>query len=198
MRKTVIAAAIAIAAVATLGGGKDAAAADTYALYGDHTNVIFFIDHLGFSAMEGEFDDVQGSFVFDKDDPSKSSVKVVIKTASIDTDVEALDKHLRSADFFDAEKYPEIIFESRKIEITGEKTGNIIGDLTMHGVTKSVTLKVKFNRDGENPNIKKYVAGFSATTTLTRSDFGIKTYVPYVGDEIEIRIEMEGIRQDAM
>lgn len=195
MKKTVTA--LMIAAGTILGASSTGNAADNYVLDGDHTNVIFFVDHLGFSTMEGEFDDVQGSFVFDHEDVTKSSVAVTIKTASVDTDVVALDDHLRSPDFFDAEQFPDITFTSSAITKTGEKTAQITGDLNMHGVTKPVTLDVTFNREGENPNTSMYVTGFSATTSLTRSDFGIKTYVPYVGDQIDIRIEVEGLRQDA-
>jgi polyisoprenoid-binding protein YceI len=195
MKRTAIA--LMIAAGAMLGDRSAANAADNYILDVDHTNVIFFVDHLGFSHMEGEFDDVQGSFVFDQDDVTKSSVSVTIKTASVDTDVVALDDHLRGTDFFDTEQFPDITFTSSTVTKTGEKTGRITGDLNMHGVTKPVTLDVTFNREGENPNTKMHVAGFSATTSLTRSDFGMKTYVPYVGDQIDIRIEVEGLRQDA-
>ncbi len=194
MKKMVIA--ILASTSLMIGTVQYAVAADSYVLDKDHTNVIFFVNHLGFSNMEGEFDDVKGSFVFNKEDVSESSVKVTIQLASVDTDVEALDEHLRGPDFFDTAQFPTAVFESTKIEKTGEKTGTITGNLTMHGVTKPVTLDVTFNREGENPNIKKYVAGFSASATLTRSEFGIKAYVPYVGDEITLRIEAEGLRQD--
>ncbi len=135
--------------------------------------------------------------MFDQEDVSKSSIAVTIKTASVDTDVAVLDDHLRGTDFFDAEKFPDITFTSSGINKTGEKTAEITGELDMHGVTKPVTLNVTFNRAGENPNTKKHVAGFSATANLVRSDFGIKAYVPYVGDDIKIVIEMEGLRVDA-
>lgn len=195
MKKTVTAVAIAAAAIL---GSIGNAAADNYVLDVDHTNVLFFVNHLGFSTMEGEFDDVQGSFVFDKDDLSKSSVKVTIQAASVDTDVTALDDHLRGPDFFDVKQFPEITFKSRDIEKTGDNMGKITGDLSMHGVTRSVTLDVKFNREGEHPSTKKHVAGFSATASLTRSDFGIVYGTPYIGDQVDIRIEVEGLRQDGM
>jgi len=183
-----------IAAASFLGAISTATAAEKYELDTDHTNVLFFVNHLGFSTMEGEFDDVQGSFVFDQEDVTKSQVSVTIKATSVDTDVEALDDHLRSAEFFDVDNHPDIRFESRGIEKTGENTGQITGDLTMHGVTKSVTLDATFNRAGEHPMTKLYVAGFSATTSLIRSEYGIVYGTPYVGDQVDIRIEVEGLR----
>jgi polyisoprenoid-binding protein YceI len=192
-----IAYALVIVATGVLGLASAATAADKYVMDADHTNVLFFVNHLGFSTVIGRFGDVQGSFVFDQEDVSKSSIAVTIKTASVDTDVAALDDHLRGTDFFDAEKFPDITFTSSGINKTGEKTAEITGELDMHGVTKPVTLNVTFNRAGENPNTKKHVAGFSATANLVRSDFGIKAYVPYVGDDIKIVIEMEGLRVDA-
>ncbi len=194
MKKAVIA--IVAGAATLIGGSSGARAADNFILDVDHTNVLFFVNHLGFTTMEGEFDDVQGRFVFDQEDVSKSSVKVTIQAASVDTDVDALDDHLRGPDFFDAKQFLELTFKSRKIEKTGEKTGRITGDLTLHGVTGSVTLDVKFNREGVHPMTKNFVAGFSAAASLKRSDYGIVYGTPFVGDQVDIRIEVEGLRQD--
>jgi polyisoprenoid-binding protein YceI len=194
MKKMVIA--IVAGAAVLAGAGSGARAADTYILDVDHTNVLFFVNHLGFSTMEGEFDDVQGRFVFDQEDVTKSTVEVTIQAASVDTDVEALDDHLRGPDFFDVKQFPEITFKSRKIEKTGDNTGRMTGDLTLHGVTGSVVLDIKFNRAGVHPTTKNFVAGFSATTSLKRSDYGIVYGTPYVGDQVDIRLEIEGLRQD--
>ncbi len=111
------------------------------------------------------------------------------------TDDQARDDHLRSPDFFNAAEFPEMTFASTGIERTSDKTGKITGDLTLLGVTKPVTLDVTFNQRAPHP-LPQYngveVAGFSATTTIKRSDFGMSTFVPAIGDEIEIILEVEG------
>ncbi|WP_419799130.1 MAG: YceI family protein [Terasakiella sp.] len=182
-----------LASVFALGLGVSAAQAEPmeYAFDTNHTSIEFYVNHMGFSNFQGEFQTFDGTLVFDEAKPQDSRVEVVIDANSIDTDVAALDKHLKSADFFDVAKFPNLTFKSKSIEITGEKTGIITGDLTMHGVTKEVALKVTLNKAAPNPMTKKAAVGFSATATLQRSDFGISTYVPAVGDEVTIRIETE-------
>jgi polyisoprenoid-binding protein YceI len=182
-----------LASVFALGLGVSAVQAEPveYVFDTDHTSIEFYVNHMGFSNFQGEFQTFDGTLVFDEAKPQDSRVEVVIDANSIDTDVAALDKHLKSADFFDVAKFPNLTFKSKSIEITGEKTGIITGDLTMHGVTKEVALKVTLNKAAPNPMTKKAAVGFSATATLQRSDFGISTYVPAVGDEVTIRIETE-------
>lgn len=172
-----------------------ARAAETFKVDRDHTNIVFIVNHLGYSRMIGQFQEFDGQFAFDEQAVENSSVELTIKTASVDTDHQARDDHLRSPDFFNAAEFPEMTFKSTKIEKTGDKTGKITGDLTLLGVTKPVTLDVTFNQKAPHP-LPQYngvlVAGFSATTKLLRSDFGMKTFVPAIGDEIEIIIEVEG------
>ena len=160
-----------------------------------HTQVLFFVDHLGFSKSQGEFLDFDGSFTFNRADPTTSHVEVTIQTDSIDMDDEKWDAHMKNEDFFDVEKFPTMLFKSTKIEKTGSKTAHIIGDLTILETTKPVTLNVTFNKAGVHTFNQKYVAGFSATATVKRSDFGIKYGLPLIGDDVEIRLEVEGIRQ---
>jgi polyisoprenoid-binding protein YceI len=105
--------------------------------------------------------------------------------------VPKLDEHLKSADFFDAAKYPDITFKSTKVEKVGASGLKIVGNLTIHGVTKPVTLNAKINKIGENPMMKKASAGFDATTTIKRSEFGVDKYVPNVSDEIPVRITFD-------
>lgn len=171
------------------------AASDSFKIDADHTNILFMVNHLGYSRMIGQFQEFGGQFTFDDQAVENSSLELTIKTASVDTDHQARDDHLRSPDFFNATEFPEMTFKSTKIEKTGEKTGKITGDLTLLGVTKPVTLDVTFNQKAPHP-LPQYngvlVAGFSATTKLLRSDFGMKTFVPNVGDEIDIIIEIEG------
>lgn len=161
-----------------------------------HTQILFFVDHLGFSTSQGEFHDYDGSFNFNDSEPEKSKVDVTIKTSSIDMDDEKWNAHMKNADFFDVEKFPTMTFKSTAIEKTGDKTGVITGDLTILETTKPVALDVTFNKAAIHPFSKKYVAGFSAKTKIKRSDFGMKYGLPLIGDEVDIMIEVEGLRQD--
>jgi polyisoprenoid-binding protein YceI len=163
----------------------------SYALDPDHANVIFEISHLGFSEYIGRFDKISGTLDFNNTKPEKSKLKVSIDTASIDTKVAALDTHLKTADFFDATKYPEIKFKSTKVEKLSDTTGKVTGDLTLHGVTKPVTLDVTFHGAGTHPMTKKSVIGFGARGTIKRSDFGMDKYISMVGDEVTLVIESE-------
>ncbi len=161
-----------------------------------HTQIIFFVDHLGFSKSEGEFIDFDGGFTFDRGQPENSSVEVTIQTVSIDMDDEKWDEHMKNEDFFNVEKFPTMTFKSTGIEVTGENTANITGDLTLLGVTKPVVLNVTHNKSGKHPFGEKYAAGFSATASLKRSDFGMTYGLPMVGDDVEIRIEVEAEREE--
>lgn len=159
-----------------------------------HTQILFFVSHLGFSISEGEFLDFDGHILFDQETPEHSSVEVSIQTASIDMDDEKWDAHMKNADFFDVENYPTMTFKSTHIEITGENTANITGDLTILDQTKPVTLATTLNKAGEHPFNKKLMAGFSASASIKRSDFGMTYGLPMVGDDVEIRIEVEAVQ----
>jgi polyisoprenoid-binding protein YceI len=161
-----------------------------------HTQIFFSVDHLGFSHPSGRFTKFSGGFTFDNEKPEASVVEVVIETPSINMNDAAWDKHLKSADFFNVEKFPTMTFKSTKVEKTGEKTGKLTGDLTLLGVTKPVTLDVTYNKSGIHPYSKNYIAGFSATALLKRSDFGMVFALPVVGDDVTLNIQVEGIRQD--
>ncbi|MCB1529400.1 MAG: polyisoprenoid-binding protein [Rhodospirillales bacterium] len=161
-----------------------------------HTQILFFVNHLGFSNSQGEFHDYDGFIEFNREEPEKSKVEVTIRTSGIDMDDEAWDTHLKSKDFFDVEKFPDMVFKGTTIEITGDKTAKINGELTLLGVTKPVTLDTVFNKAGKHPFSGKYVAGFSAVTNIKRSDFGMEYGLPMIGDDVNIHLEVEGIRQD--
>lgn len=161
-----------------------------------HTQILFFVNHLGFSNSQGEFHDYDGHFTFDMDHPEKSEIDVTIKTASIDMDHEKWDAHMKNVDFFDVEKFPEMHFKSTAIDVTGDNTANIIGDLTLLGVTKPVTMAVTHNKSDIHPFSGKFVSGFSATAQIKRSDFGMAYGLPGVGDMVDVRIEVEGERQE--
>lgn len=170
--------------------GASAFAAETYTLDPMHTAVTWHINHFGFSNPSGKFMQAEGSVTLDQDNPANSSVNVTIPIAGVNTGVEKLDEHLKTADFFDVEKYPTAKFVSTKVEVTGDDTAIVHGDLTLHGVTKPVALDVTLNKVGENM-FKKQTAGFSATAQIKRSDFGIETYLPGLGDDVRLDIESE-------
>lgn len=174
------------------------AAPESYSFDKLHTQITFFVNHLGFSNSSGKFLDFDGGFKFDETKPEDSSVEVTIKTDSINMDDATWDDHLKAADYFNVAEFPEMTFKSTKVEKTGDKTGKITGDLTLLGVTKPVVLDVVFNKAGPHPMNGKHVAGFSATTHLKRSEWGMKGGLPVVGDDVELRIEVEGARDDGV
>jgi len=165
-----------------------AAQAGSYTVESSHTRVGFSVSHFGFSDWFGEFANVTGSLALDPADVTRSKLAVSIPVATIATTNTTLDDELRSAEWFDAGAYPAITFVSTKVERTGERTADVTGNLTFHGVTKPVTLKASFNGGGVNPMNKAYTVGFNATGTIKRSDFGVTKYVPVVGDEVTLRI----------
>lgn len=170
-------------------------AADTFAVDPMHTQTIFTINHLGYSMVTGNFHDINGRVSLDEQRPNDSSVDITIQTASIDTGVPARDKDLRSAGFFNVDKFPTMTFKSTSVKQTGAKTADVMGDFTLLGVTKPVTLKVTLNREAADQMRNAVVAGFTATTTIKRSEFGMKAYLPYIGDDVNIVINAEGIKQ---
>lgn len=161
-----------------------------------HTQILFSVNHLGFSNSHGKFTDYSGKFTFDPEAPATSSVEVSINPKSIELNDAKWNEHVSGADFLDVEKYPTMTFKSTKIDVTGDKTANITGDLTLHGVTKPVILATVFNKLGTHPMIGKTMAGFSATTSIKRSDFGISYGLPNVADEVLITLEVEGPQDD--
>jgi polyisoprenoid-binding protein YceI len=168
-----------------------ASAADTYSLDSSHTSVNWWASHLGFSHSSGKFATTTGTVTLDEAKPENSKVEVTIDTNSIMSGVPKLDEHLRNKDFLDTAKFPTATFVSDKVELTGKDTAKVTGTLTLHGVAKPVVLDVKLNKLGEHPMSKKKTAGFSAKTTLKRSDFGVSYGLPAVGDEVRIEIESE-------
>lgn len=160
-----------------------------------HTQIIFAVNHLGFSNSHGKFLDFDGFFEFNREEPEKSKVEVTIQTDSINMDDQKWDDHMKNEDFFNVEKYPTMTFKSTKIDVTGDNTAKITGDLTILETTQPVTLDVIFNKAGVHPFNQKYVAGFSATSSLKRSDFGINYGLPMIGDDVSLNIQVEGFRQ---
>ena len=171
--------------------GTAVAAPVTYKLDPGHTQVLFSWNHFGFSNPAANLGQVDGTLVYDEKDPAKATVEATLPLSGLDTFVPKLDEHLKSADFLDAAKYPNVTFKSTKVTPAGKGKLKVVGDLTVHGVTKPVTLDVTLNKVGPHPMMKAQTIGFDATTTIKRSDFGVGAYVPNVSDEIKVRITTE-------
>ncbi|HEU4962084.1 MAG TPA: YceI family protein [Sphingomonas sp.] len=165
------------------------AVAGIYQVDPDHTQVLFTVGHLGFSEYTGMFVEPTGTLTLDPPNPANDKVDVSFPIAKVRTTVAALDEHLQTPDFFDAAKYPTGRFVSTKVTVTGQGAATIDGNLTLHGVTRPVSLDVRFVGAGNMimgppvPNI-----GFAATTTIKRSDFGLGYGVPLVSDDVLLTI----------
>jgi polyisoprenoid-binding protein YceI len=179
--------------------GAKAPATEKYDIDASHSGIVFGWNHFGFSNPNARFDKIEGSVQLDKGDLAKSSVSVTLPLEGLDTGVPKLDEMLKGPDFFDATKYPTITFKSTKVEKIGENGLKVTGELTVHGVTKPVTLDAKVNKIGlfEMPGFKAQAAGFDATTVIKRSDFGVTKYVPAVSDEIPVRITLDAKQMPA-
>jgi polyisoprenoid-binding protein YceI len=167
--------------------------ADTFKIDPVHSSIAFSIKHLGVTDFYGRFNDVSGQVVFDKADPSKSSVEVTIPVESIDTHNEKRDQHLKSPDFFNAKQFPTIVFKSKSVEGSGD-TYKATGDLTLHGVTKPLTLEIKRGPDGKGME-GEIRGGGEARFTIKRSDFGMNFMQGALGDEVTVFLSLEGVKQ---
>jgi polyisoprenoid-binding protein YceI len=165
----------------------------TYTLDPSHSQIVFSYDHLGYSRTTGMFSGFEGTIVMDAADPAASNVSVSFPASSLITGWPAREAHFLTEDFFGADANPLVTFTSTSIEVTGEKTGLITGDLTLNGITKSVVLDATLNQMGDHPMAKLPWAGFNATTTLLRSDFDMGQFAPFVGDEVTIDISIEAM-----
>ncbi|MGJ8546817.1 MAG: YceI family protein [Sulfitobacter sp.] len=168
-----------------------AMAADKYELDASHSQILFSYQHLGFSTTYGMFSGFEGEIMFDAEDPAQSSVNVSMPVKSMLTGWEARTAHFMSDDFFGAADDELVSFVSTAIEVTGDDTANITGDLTLNGVTKSVVLDAKLNQAADNPMAGKPWLGFDATTTLLRSDYNLGKFVPNISDEVSVNISIE-------
>lgn len=183
--------------LASVALGAPAIAQENFKVDVTHTNIVFLVDHLGYSKMIGRFTDFEGTFTFDEQNVGANKVSITVKTASVDTNHKGRDDHLRSADFFNAKEFPTMTFVSTRVEKTGDKVGKLHGNLTLLGVTKPLVLDVTFNKMAPHPlpaYNKILTAGFSARGSLKRSDFGMRYALGGVGDEITLLIECEGAK----
>lgn len=179
---------------AALAAAPAFAAPEKYMLDPGHSQIVFSYNHLGYSTTTGMFGGFAGEIMFDQADPAASSVSVSIPVKSMLTGWQDRFDHLMTPDFFAATDDEMVTFVSTGIEVTGEKTAKITGDLTLNGVTKSVVLDAVLNQAGEHPMAKTPWAGFSATTTLLRSEYGLGLFTPFVGDEVAVSISVEAAK----
>jgi polyisoprenoid-binding protein YceI len=170
-----------------------AAAADSYSVDPAHTYPNFEINHLGFSTMHGRFGATHGKVMLDQAAKS-GSIDITIDASSIDTGHAKRDAHLKSEEFFNVAKFPTLTYKATKLRFNGEKLSGADGELTMLGVKKPANLEVTAFNCGPHPMNKKPMCGANATTTIKRSEFGLSTYVPAVGDEVKITIEIEAMK----
>ncbi|MBS8227902.1 YceI family protein [Vannielia litorea] len=186
MKSHFLGAAIAVAATPVF------AEAEKYTLDPSHSQIVFSYDHFGFSTTTSMFSGFEGEIMWDKEDPAASSVTVSFPEASLITGWDARTQHFMSGDFFGATDDDTVSFASTGIEVTGEDTALITGDLTVNGVTKEVVLDARLNgQTDSHPMEGKPWAGFSATTTLLRSDYNLGAFAPMVSDEVAVEISIE-------
>lgn len=196
-RNIAAAAALGILTIAAVyaGGGTTAAPADKYGVDAVHSAVIFRIKHLGASWSYGRFNEIEGSFAFSADAPEACAIDIKVKTASIDTANADRDTHLRSPEYFDAEKYKEIAFKSREFKKAGDNQYTVKGDLTFHGMTKPID--VKFEWVGVGKGFRNEVrGGFEAVFEIKRSEYGMKGGLGALGDEVRLIVAVEGVKKD--
>jgi len=194
MKKLILASAVSLAFASGVHASEHSG---TYSFdkKGAHQFVTFKISHLGYSWLYGRFNDFDGEFVYDAENPANSSVSVTVDTASVDSNHAERDKHIRSDDFLDVDEFPEATFTSKRVEVDEEGEADIIGDLTIHGVTKEVTLDVEMIGHGADP-WGGYRMGFEAETEFNLDDFGISyEKLGKASREVELIISVEGIRQ---
>jgi polyisoprenoid-binding protein YceI len=165
--------------------------AGTYKLDPAHGKITWSVTHFGFSTYIGQFSHVDATLKVDPKALGATALDVTVDANSLGTLNPALDTHLKSKDFLDVAAFPSATFKATKVTSTGEKTADIAGELTLHGVTKPVVVHAVFNQGGVNPLDKKYSLGFAGAAEIVRSDFGIKSYVPAISDKVTLTIEAE-------
>jgi polyisoprenoid-binding protein YceI len=168
--------------------------AETYKVDPVHSTIIFRVGHLNAGVVYGRFNDPVGTITIDSENPANSSLNVEVKTDNIDTHNQKRDDHLRSPDFFNNKEFPTISFKSTAFKSSGDNKYEVTGDLTLHGVTKPVTVTVDKLGTGKDPSGATR-AGFESIFTIKRSDFGMNFMQGGVGDEVRLMIALEGVQQ---
>ena len=170
------------------------AAPENYTIDPNHTNIIWQVSHFGFSNPNGKFASATGTLVLDEAAAATSRVEVKLDLNGMVTGLPKFDEHIKGSDFLNVAQFPTATFVSTKVEQLSEQTARVTGNLTLHGITKPVTMNVRLNKIGVNPIISKKTAGFTALMVIKRSDFGISAYIPNVADEVKVAIEAEANR----
>lgn len=165
--------------------------AGTYRLDPAHSKITWSVSHFGFSTYVGQFAGATGGLTIDPKTPQTAKLDVTVNTAEVGTLNQRLDDHLKSADFLDVANHPTASFRASSVKLTGPRTADIAGDLTLRGVTRPITIKAQFNQSGVNPVDKTYSLGFDGEAKIRRSEFGVSYAVPAIGDEVNLRIEAE-------
>lgn len=186
----------ALALAASLIAAPAFAAPVSYAIDPSHAQIVYSYNHLGFSKTYGMFGGFEGKINFDAEKPAESSVETEFAINGLLTGWKERDAHFQSADFFNVEVNPTAKFVSTSIEVTGDTTAKITGDLTLNGVTKPVVLDTTMNQNAEHPMLKKPALGFSAKTQILRSEFNMGNFAPFISDEVEISIELEALKAE--
>jgi len=184
-------------AVSSIGVMSLPVLADDYVIdtKGAHASINFSIKHLGYSVLTGRFDTFSGEFSYDPAKPEASTVNVTIDTGSVNSNHAERDKHLRSPDFLNVEKFPKATFVSKKIVLDDDKDEfDIFGDLTLNGVTKSITIEVEKVGEGKDP-WGGYRAGFSGETTISLKDFNVKMDLGPASQNVKLELEVEGVKK---
>jgi polyisoprenoid-binding protein YceI len=187
--------AIVLATTLITAAAGSALAADTYKIDPAHASFIFRIEHLGTSFVYGRFDKVSGTFDADEANPDAIKFDITVQAASVDTNVPQRDNHLKSSTFFDVKEFPTLTFKSSSVKKTDEKKYDVTGDLTIHGITKTITVPMEFvgkSTGGQMGNR----AGWATTFTINRSDYGMNGLIGPVGDEVMIMVSFEGVKQE--
>ena len=171
------------------------AAPETYTVDATHSTALFQVKHFGISFVSGRFTDLSGTIGVDRENLSNSSVEIVIRTASVNTDLKVRDEHLRNADFLDVKKYPTMIFKSSQVRKINDNVGEVTGSFTLHGVTKTITTMVTFLGEIDAP-WGQHLAGFETSFNIKRSDYGMDKLFEPVGDNIQIILFVEAMRME--
>ena len=163
----------------------------TYVLDPSHSKVTWSVSHLGFSTYVGQFAGVDGKLTLDSRNPARSRLDASVKTDTVGTFSDGLDKHLKTADFLDTPRHPTATFRSTGLKLVDADTARITGDLTLRGVTRPVVIEADFTQAGVNPLDKTYTVGFDGETKIKRSEFGVSYGLPMVGDDVTLHLAAE-------
>lgn len=187
-------AALPLVLVGALGGARALAAPETYAIDASHSAVLFRVQHANAGYQYGRFNDFSGSFVLDEANVAACSITLEVKAGTVDTYNPKRDEHLRGPDFFNVAQFPTITFASTSVAKGADGTFDVTGDLTIHGVKKSVTVRMTKTGAAKDP-WGNFRTGFEGTLTIKRSDYDMKNMLEVVGDEVRLILAFEGIRK---